>query len=85
MSEIPRKRQLIFSSSSPAPLNTDSESFGGGGKGTAEKVKSEKIPMHGFENSISLDLAGLSVIYLTPPVKRKTNKNTSPKTKQVRK
>ncbi len=66
-------------------LNTDSESFGGGGKGTEEKVKSEKIPMHGFENSISLDLAGLSVIYLTPPVKRKTNKNTSPKTKQVRK
>ncbi len=66
-------------------LNTDSESFGGEGKGTAVKVKSEKIPMHGFENSISLDLAGLSVIYLTPPVKRKNNKNTSPKSKQVRK
>lgn len=36
--------------------------------------------MHGFDNSISLDLAGLSVIYLTPPAKRKTTKkNTTEK------
>ena len=55
-------------------LNTDAEEFGGNGKGTAVKVKSEKIPMHGFDNSIALDLAGLSVIYLTPPAKRKTTK-----------
>ena len=27
--------------------------------------------MHGFKNSIVLDLAGLSVIYLTPPAQRK--------------
>ena len=52
-------------------LNTDDESFGGSGKGTAVKVKSEKVPMHGFKNSIVLDLAGLSVIYLTPPAQRK--------------
>lgn len=55
-------------------LNTDDESFGGSGKGTAVKVKSEKVPMHGFKNSIVLDLAGLSVIYLTPPAQRKTTK-----------
>ena len=30
--------------------------------------------MHGFDNSIALDLAGLSVIYLTPPAKRKATK-----------
>ena len=60
-------------------LNSDSEEFGGGGKGTAEKVKSEKIPMHGFDNSIALDLAGMSVIYLTPPARRNTNKKTAKK------
>ena len=58
-------------------LNSDSEEFGGGGKGTAEKVKSEKIPMHGFDNSIALDLAGMSVIYLTPPARRNTNKKSA--------
>ena len=60
-------------------LNSDSEEFGGGGKGTAEKVKSEKIPMHGFDNSIALDLAGMSVIYLTPPARRNTNKKSAKK------
>lgn len=55
-------------------LNTDSEDFGGNGKGPYESVKSQKIPMHGFDNSISLTLPGLSVIYLRTPAKRKTNK-----------
>ncbi len=52
-------------------LNTDSEEFGGKGTGTAGSVKSKKLPMHGLENSVSLDLPGLSVIYLKAPVKRK--------------
>ncbi|MCQ2484177.1 MAG: 1,4-alpha-glucan branching protein GlgB [Clostridia bacterium] len=56
-------------------LNTDSEDFGGSGKGPYESVKSQKTPMHGFDNSISLTLPGLSVIYLKTPAKRKTNKN----------
>ena len=55
-------------------LNTDSEDFGGSGKGTNASVRSQKIPMHGFDNSISLDLPGLSVIYLRVPAKRKTTK-----------
>ncbi len=52
-------------------LNTDSEEFGGNGEGTTGSVKSKKEPMHGLENSISLDLPGLSVIYLKAPVTRK--------------
>ncbi len=52
-------------------LNSDAEEFGGNGRGTKDSVKSKKIPMHGFDNSISLDLPGLSVIYLKAPIKRK--------------
>ena len=64
-------------------LNTDSEEFGGKGAGTTGSVKSKKVPMHGLENSISLDLPGLSVIYLkapTPRKKKETNKNAVNKT-----
>ena len=56
------------------------EEFGGKGKGSTGSVKSKKAPMHGFENSISLDLPGLSVIYLKAPVSRKrktTNENAA--------
>lgn len=56
-------------------LNTDSEEFGGKGRGTAGSVRSQKIPMHGFDNSISLTLPGLSVIYLKVPAKRKKKIN----------
>lgn len=52
-------------------LNSDAEEFGGAGKGTTDSVKSKKIPMHGLDNSISLDLPGMSVIYLKAPAKRK--------------
>ena len=45
-------------------LNSDDLEFGGEGKGSKEKVKIEKKPMHGFEQSIKLDLPGLSTIYL---------------------
>jgi 1,4-alpha-glucan branching enzyme len=61
-------------------LNTDAEEFGGKGEGSTGSVKSKKAPMHGFENSISLDLPGLSVIYLKAPVSRKrktTNENAA--------
>lgn len=59
-------------------LNTDAEEFGGEGKGSTGKIKSEKKPMHGLEDSISLDLAGLSVIYLTVPPKRKKAAKPNP-------
>ena len=57
-------------------LNTDSEDFGGRGRGTEGSVRSQKQPMHGFDNSISLNLAGLSVLYLRVPAKRTPKKKT---------
>ncbi|MBQ7654560.1 MAG: alpha amylase C-terminal domain-containing protein, partial [Clostridia bacterium] len=57
-------------------LNTDDEQFGGAGTGTKEKVKSVKQPMHNCDYSISLDLPGNSVLYLTAPqIRRKKVKN----------
>ncbi len=46
-------------------FNSDAPEFGGSGI-TAKKTKSESYMMHGFDDSISLDLAPLSVIYLKP-------------------
>ena len=45
-------------------FNSDDEIYGGSGKGQKEKIKWEKTPMHGFEQSISLDLPPMSTIYL---------------------
>ena len=55
-------------------FNTDAVEFGG--SGISEKsFKSDKVPMHGFDNSISMTLAPLSVIYLKfAPVKKRTPK-----------
>lgn len=45
-------------------FNSDDEKFGGEGRGDHEKIKTEAINMHGFEQSIALDLPPLSTIYL---------------------
>ncbi|MBR2892623.1 MAG: 1,4-alpha-glucan branching protein GlgB [Clostridia bacterium] len=45
-------------------LNSDAKEFGGDGKGTKTRVTSKKVPMHGYDNSITLDLPGLSCILL---------------------
>ncbi|MBQ3499744.1 MAG: 1,4-alpha-glucan branching protein GlgB [Clostridia bacterium] len=45
-------------------FNSDDEAFGGTGKGSAGKIKTNERPMHGHEQSISLELAGLSTVYL---------------------
>lgn len=52
-------------------LNSDDEQFGGEGLGTKDRVKSVKSPMHGLDYSISLELPGNSVIYLSAPQKRR--------------
>lgn len=65
-------------------LSTDEERFGGKEEGTAGSVRSEKKPMHGFENSISLDLAGLSVIYLKAPNPRKQPKRNAVKQQKIK-
>ncbi len=51
------------------------EKYGGSG-GVADSHASDKVPMHGYDNSIALDIPGLSVTYYKVPKKRKTNKNS---------
>ena len=57
--------EVVFSSDDPE--------FGGTGL-TAKRVQSQCYMMHGFDDSISLDLAPLSVIYLRPVPKKKVEK-----------
>ena len=45
-------------------FNSDDVDFGGEGKGNKGKLKTESINMHGFEQSISLDLPPMSAIYI---------------------
>ena len=45
-------------------FNTDSEEFGGTGKKMQKTYTAKPIPMHSFEQSISLRLPGMSVVYL---------------------
>ncbi|MBQ3903834.1 MAG: 1,4-alpha-glucan branching protein GlgB [Eubacterium sp.] len=45
-------------------FNSDDVQFGGEGKGNKDKIKTCSTPMHGLENSISLDLPPMSTIYL---------------------
>ena len=65
-------------------FNSDATEFGG--SGAAEKaVKSEAIPMHGFDNSIALTLTPLSTMFFKPvPYKkrRSTKKSAPPKAAQ---
>ena len=61
------KYKLVF--------NSDAVEFGGSGI-TEKSVKSEHFSMHGFDDSVSLKLAPLSVIYLKyQPTKKKTTKS----------
>ena len=55
---IPKKgaHKIVF--------NSDDVDFGGEGKGNKGKLKTESINMHGFEQSISLDLPPMSAIYI---------------------
>ncbi len=58
-------------------INSDSAEFGGEGQGTKTKVTSKKKGMHGFDNSITLTLPGLSFIllkYKAKPAKKASQK-----------
>ena len=71
------KYKLIF--------NTDAVEFGGSGV-TETSFKSESVPMHGFDNSISMTLAPLSVIYLKfAPVKKREPKKSEATVKAAKK
>ncbi len=54
-------------------FNTDAEEFGGSNL-SSKSYKSEKISMHGFENSISMTIAPLSVMYLKTTTRKKSVK-----------
>ena len=45
-------------------FNSDSVEFGGGGVTNGDTIRSVPEPMHGFEDSISLTLPAMSVLYL---------------------
>ncbi len=64
-------------------FNTDSEEFGGKGL-SAKSYKSEKEAMHGFDDSISMTLAPLSVMYLKTTARKKTVKAEEPAVNAVK-
>ncbi|MBR6785432.1 MAG: 1,4-alpha-glucan branching protein GlgB [Clostridia bacterium] len=48
--------------------------FGGRNESTAGSVKAKKIPMHGYEYSIELDIEGLSCMYIKNTSRKKESK-----------
>ena len=61
-------------------FNSDDEQFGGNGESCKKIIRSEEIPMHSQANSIDLDLAGLSAVYIK--LKRKNPTRINGKTKK---
>ena len=59
-------------------LNSDAEEFGGKGGGSAGELCADAEPMHGYAQSLSLELPALSVLYL-----ELAEKKTAPKKKSV--
>lgn len=60
-------------------FDSDEKRFGGDGENKNSLIKSEKIPMHSQQNSIEIDLQGLSAVYIklkrrSPERKPKTDK-----------
>ena len=50
---------------------SDSLNYGGTTEETAVSVKSEKVPMHGYDNSISISIPAMSVSFYRVPHQRK--------------
>lgn len=64
-------------------LNTDDSAFGGNDTVTEKSFRSQKEPMHGFDNSIVLHLPPLSVMYLQKrTVHRSKKTEAKPKVKK---
>ena len=60
--------RVVFSSSLPE--------FGGKGESTQGSVKAKKIPMHGYDYSIELNVEGLSCMYIKNTSRKKSPLNT---------
>ncbi len=54
---------------------SESEKYGGTVSAGAKSYKSESVPMHGFENSIALDIPAMSVSYFKVPAARTKKSN----------
>ena len=54
---------------------SESEKYGGKVSTGAKSYKSEAVPMHGFENSIALDIPAMSVSYFKVPAARPKKSN----------
>ncbi len=57
-------------------FNSDDKKFGGTGEGITGSIKSVNKPLHNLDHSISLDLAGNSVIYLKREILREKKSTT---------
>ena len=55
-------------------FNSDNHEFGGSGVGNPKLVKSEAVPCHGKEQSITLTLPPLAVLYINFKKKKTTRK-----------
>ncbi len=53
---------------------TDSEKFGGVSDSVAKSFKSEEVPMHGYDNSIEIDIPAMSVSFFRVPASKKGKK-----------
>ncbi len=54
---------------------SESDKYGGTASAGAKSYKSESVPMHGFENSIALDIPAMSVSYFKVPAARTKKSN----------
>lgn len=54
---------------------SESEKYGGTVSAVAKSYKSESVPMHGFENSVALDIPAMSVSYFKVPAARTKKSN----------
>ena len=58
-------------------LNSDDAAFGGSGLHHNKAVRSKKVPMHGFDQSITITLPPLSAVYFEVPAPRATKPRTT--------
>ena len=71
-------------------FSSDAQEFGGGGVTNGSAIKTQDVPMHGCDQSISLTLPGCSVFFLecvkkTPKrARRTTTAKTDPSPKTTR-
>ena len=54
---------------------SESEKYGGTVSAGAKSYKSESVPMHGFENSVALDIPAMSVSYFKVPAAKPKKSN----------